>query len=721
MGDNIINEALREDRKAMILQLFGEKTYTPMKFKELRLFLSVPKEEENELLEVLDELINEYKIVKSKNNRYMLTPDSVKRGLFFGTKKGFGFVRVEGENEDYFVHEKDTEGALNGDTVLINVMGEGRGERKEAVVTRILERGFSSVIGVFTENKGFGFVIPNNKKISKDIFIPKEAINGAVQGSVVIAEIKDYGDERKSPEGYIKEVIGHIDDPAADIMTVARSYNIPMDFPEDVEEQLKNIPDEVSPEEKEGRRDFRNLVTVTIDGEDAKDLDDAITLTYDGVYHLGVHIADVSNYVKEGSPLDREALKRGTSVYLIDSVIPMIPHKLSNGICSLNHDVDRLTLTCLMDIDDNGKVISHEICEGIINVNERMNYTDVAAILEGKEDAPTKRYAELVPFFKLMAKLSAILREARMKRGSIDFDIAETKIIVDEDHKPVAIKPYDRNVATKIIEDFMLIANETIAEDFFWQELPFEYRVHETPTPEKVEKLQSFIRNFGFYFKVSRDKMHPKEYQKLLEQIRGTEYESLISSITLRSMQQARYSTECMGHFGLACKYYCHFTSPIRRYPDLQIHRIIKDNLNGRLDNKRISHYYKILPDVAADNSAKERRAEEAERDVTRLKEIEYMENHIGEEFEGVVSGFTGQFIFVALQNTVEGTVSVANMTDDYYEFNESEYSMVGKRTGRKFTLGDKVNIKVINADKLERVINFEFTDNIKSSEGETK
>ncbi len=712
MGNNDLkNRIMRDERKEMLISLFSEKGYTPLRFKELCYLLQVPKEDENEFLSILDELIVEFKVVKSKNNRYMLTPDNVKTGTFMGTKKGFGFVRVEGIDEDYFIHEKDTCGAFNGDTVLIEVSDSQRGERKEAVVTRIIERGFHSVIGTFSESKGFGFVIPNNKKISKDIYIPKGCSMGAVNGSVVIAELKDYGDEKKSPEGIITEVLGHIDDPSTDILTVIRSYNIPEEFPEDVIEELSSIPESVSEEELKGRRDFRNQLTVTIDGEDAKDLDDAITLEYDGVYHLGVHIADVSHYVKEGSSLDTEALNRGTSVYLIDSVVPMIPHRLSNGICSLNMGVDRLTLSCLIDIDDDGKVLSHEIVEGVINVNERMSYTDVQLLLDGEYDGGNENYTKMIPFFKLMHELSEKLRRVRVKRGSIDFDISETKIIVNENHEPIAIKPYDRTEATKIIEDFMLIANETIAEDFFWQELPFVYRVHETPTPEKIEKLSGFMKSFGLSFKVSRDKMHPKEYQKLLNSIKGMPYESLISSITLRSMQQARYSSECTGHFGLACKYYCHFTSPIRRYPDLQIHRIIKDNLNGRLTGKRISHYYKILPDVAADNSAKERRADEAERDVTRLKEIEYMAGHIGEVFPGAVSGFTNQFIFVEMTNTVEGTVSVAEMNDDYYEFNESLYAMIGKRSGRRFTLGDKVSVKVINADKLERVIDLEIVD----------
>ena len=389
----------------------------------------------------------------------------------------------------------------------------------------------------------------------------------------------------------------------------------------------------------------------------------------------------------------------------MDSVIPMLPHKLSNGICSLNHDVDRLTLSCVMDIDDRGRVISHEICEGVINVNERMNYTDVAAILEGREGAPVERYKPLIPMFRLMLELSEKLRENRFQRGSIDFDVPETKIIVDEDSKPVEIKPYERNCATKIIEDFMLIANETVAEEYFWADLPFEYRVHEVPNEEKVDSLRAVIRNFGLYFKVSRDRMHPKEFQKLLNSIEGKPYEALVTRLTLRSMQQARYGTECLGHFGLACKYYCHFTSPIRRYPDLQIHRIIKENLHGKLDDRRIKHYAKLLPKVSEDNSFKER------RDVEKLKEIEYMSEHIGESFAGMVSGFTSQYIFVELENTIEGAVSVAALDDDFYVYNEEKMEMTGNSTGRRFRLGDKVVVKVVKCDKIDRVIDFDFVE----------
>ncbi|MBO4591804.1 MAG: ribonuclease R [Eubacterium sp.] len=692
-------------------ELMGKNDYRPLKFKELCYLLDVSGEEEKQkFLEMLNTLCDEVKIIKTKNNRYMLPPKGVLVGIYSGTKRGFGFVTVEGYEEDFFVAAKDTLNAFHGDKVLINVNSGARGPRKEATITRILSRNTEQLIGVYQQCDGYGFVIPNNKKIADDIFIPKGSSVGAVTGSLVIVELKNYGDDKKSPEGYVSEVIGHIDDPGTDILQVVRTYGIPVEFPDDVTTELESIPDEVSEKEKEGRRDLRHLDTVTIDGEDAKDLDDAITLEYeDGIYHLGVHIADVSNYVREGSPLDKEALKRGTSNYLVDSVIPMLPHKLSNGICSLNMGVDRLTLSCLMDIDEKGKVICHEIVEGLINVNERMNYTDVAAILDGKENAPVERYKSLIPLFRRMKELSDIIRAAREKRGSIDFDVAETKIIVDEDGKPIDIHPYDRNCATKIIEDFMLMANETVAEEYYWAEIPFEYRVHETPIQEKVDMLRDAIRNFGIYFKVSTDRIHPKEYQKLLNQISGEPYEALVTRMTLRSMQQARYATECIGHFGLACKYYCHFTSPIRRYPDLQIHRIIKENLHGELNEGRVRHFAKLLPKVAEDNSAKERRAVDAERDVVRLKQIEYMAMHIGEEFDGIISGFTGQNIFVELESTVEGAVRVSELTDDYYTYYEDKFEMVGRDSGKVLKLGDKCRIKVVNADKIDRVIDFEF------------
>ncbi len=712
LGGCIMGEK-REIVKEKLFNFICDENYKPMRLKDIRFLLQVSNEDKKRVELALEELVAEGKITVTPKGKYKKMDDNLLVGIYIGNKKGFGFVRVEGDKEDYFIPARDTMDAFHSDRVVIQPTGVSEaGKRHEAKIVQILERGMNVVVGTYDKQGAFGFVIPDNQKVADDIFIAKENSMGAMSGHKVVCQLLNYGEKRKSPEGRIVEILGHVNDPSTDIMSVVRAYDIPMEYPEKVMDSLNEIPDEINSEDVIGRKDFRMLDTVTIDGEDAKDLDDAITLSYEnGVYTLGVHIADVSHYVKEKSPLDKEALKRGTSCYLVDSVIPMIPHKLSNGICSLNAGVDRLTLSCVMEIDKKGKLLNHYIAEGVINVNERMTYTNVAKILDRSDEEVLKRYEPLVPMFDLMKELSDIIRAARHKRGSIDFDVPETKIIVDENHKPVEIKPYDRNPATKIIEDFMLMANETIAEDYFWQELPFEYRVHEDPDQEKMEQLMHFMSNFGLYMKGAGGEMHPKELQKLLEKIEGEPYEALISKMMLRSMKQARYSTECTGHFGLACKYYCHFTSPIRRYPDLQIHRIIKENLHGQLNEKRIAHYKRILPTVADDNSNKERRAEEAEREVIKLKEIEYMSEHIGEEFDGVVSGVTSSYIFVELENTVEGAVSVAYMYDDLYYFNEELYAMVGEKKGKKYQLGDKVRIKVLNCDKIKKNIDFSIID----------
>ena len=439
-------------------------------------------------------------------------------------------------------------------------------------------------------------------------------------------------------------------------------------------------------------------------------MDDAVTIEKkDDKYILGVHIADVTNYVQEKSALDVEALKRGTSVYLTDRVIPMLPRTLSNGICSLNQGEDRLALSCIMTIDSKGVVVDHVITESVINVNERMTYTSVNAILANDDEKEKERYADFVPYFKLMEELAALLREKRYKRGSIDFDFPESKIILDENGKPVEIKPYERNVATRIIEDFMLAANETVAEDYFWQEMPFVYRTHDVPDSEKIKRLSTFINNFGYCLKSSQEEIHPKELQKLLSKIAGTPAENLISRLTLRSLKQAKYTTACTGHFGLAAKYYCHFTSPIRRYPDLQIHRIIKDNLRGRMNDNKIAHYNAILTEVAKRSSELERRAEEAERETDKLKKTQYMLNYIGEEFEGVISGMNQWGIYVELPNTIEGMVHVSTLKDDFYAYNEGTFEMVGERFNKHYKLGQTVKIRVINADVLRRTIDFEL------------
>lgn len=703
----------RERVKQKLYDFICDEQYKPMRLKDIRFLLQVKDADKKRVEEALNELVEEGKITVTQKGKYKKLDDKFLVGDYIGNKKGYGFVRVEGYKDDFFIPAKFSMGAFHGDRVMIAPDSYTKqGKSTEAKVTQILKRGLTTIVGTYDKQQNFGFVIPDNQKVADDIFVTKKDSMGAMTGHKVVCRITNYGADHKSPEGEIIEILGHVNDPGTDILSVVRAYDIPVEYPDKVMDSLKDIPDEVDEADFVGRTDFRALPTVTIDGEDAKDLDDAITLSFeDGVYTLGVHIADVSHYVKEKSPLDKEALKRGTSCYLVDSVIPMLPHKLSNGICSLNAGTDRLTLSCVMKFDKKGKLLDHTICEGILHVDERMTYTNVEKILERSDEEVLKRYEPLVPMFDLMLELSTILRKNRRKRGSIDFDVAETKIIVDENHKPVEIKPYDRNPATKIIEDFMLAANETIAEDYFWQELPFEYRVHEHPDEEKIDILAAFINNFGLFIKASRDETHPKELQKILDQIEGKPYEALISKMMLRSMKQARYSTECTGHFGLSCKYYCHFTSPIRRYPDLQIHRIIKENLHGELSEKRIEHYRHILPTVANDNSVKERRAEEAERDVIKLKEIEYMSEHIGEEFDGVISGVTSNYIFVELDNTVEGAVSVAYMYDDFYYFNEQEYAMVGEKTKKKYQLGDKVRIKVLKCDKIKKTIDFSLID----------
>ncbi|MGN0152195.1 MAG: ribonuclease R [Wujia sp.] len=710
----------RELIKQKLYDFICDDIYKPMRLKDIRFLLQVSDADRKKVDDALSELVSEGKVMVTPKGKYKKTDDNLLTGTFIGNKKGFGFVRVDGEKDDFFIPAKYSMDAFHNDRVLIKPeMHAAAGKRREAQVVKVLERGMTVVVGTFERQDGFGFVIPDNQKVADDIFVGKKDTMGAMTGHKVVCQITSYGEQGKSPEGKIIEILGHVNDPATDMLSVVRAYDIPMEYPDKVMESLNDIPDEISEEDIVGRTDFRMLDTVTIDGEDAKDLDDAITLIYkDGIYTLGVHIADVSNYVTEKSPLDKEALKRGTSCYLVDSVIPMLPHKLSNGICSLNAGVDRLTLSCVMDIDKKGHLLNHTICEGVIRVNERMTYTNVAKILDRSDNEVLERYKNLVDMFDLMKELSDIIRKNRHKRGSIDFDVPETKIIVDENHKPLEIKPYDRNPATRIIEDFMLMANETVAEDYFWQEIPFEYRTHESPDQEKIKNLTVFINNFGLFLRPSQEETHPKELQKVLERIEGEPYEALISKMMLRSMKQARYSTECSGHFGLACKYYCHFTSPIRRYPDLQIHRIIKENLHGTLDEKRQNHYRRILPGVADDNSLKERRAEEAEREVIKLKEIEYMSDHIGEEFDGVVSGVTSNFIFVELDNTVEGAVSVAYMYDDCYYFNEDMYAMIGENSGKKYQLGDRVRIKVLKCDKIKKTIDFSIIDdNIKGAD----
>ncbi|MCI9321088.1 MAG: ribonuclease R [Lachnospiraceae bacterium] len=712
---------IKDKRKKVICDLVKDPLYVPMKEKELASFLQVAKEDREKLREVLQELLAEGKLMLTAKGKYMKSDGSVLTGTFISNAKGFGFVEIEGREEDLFIPEDKTAGAFHKDIVQVTPLPGNSGKRQEGQVVKIIARGMSHVVGTYERTReNFGFVLPDNGKLSQDIFIPKERSKGAVSGHKVVAEITDYGTNRRSPEGKIVEILGHINDPGVDIMSIVRGYELPLEFPEKTLQQAERVSQEVSEADCLGRRDLRDLDMVTIDGEDAKDLDDAVSVSFDGEkYHLGVHIADVTNYVQENSALDREALKRGTSVYLVDRVIPMLPHALSNGICSLNAGVDRLALSCLMTIDRKGEITDYEICESVIRVNQRMSYRQVKSMLEDEtlveKDGEYVQYRELFPMFLLMRELSSLLRGERKKRGSIDFDFPECKIILDKDGRPIEIKAYERNVATDIIEDFMLAANETVAQHFYWMELPFVYRVHDVPDGDKIQKLSTFINNFGYYMKavgrtsskVSSEEIHPKEIQKLLTKIEGTPEEPMISRLALRSMKQAKYSIECTGHFGLACRYYCHFTSPIRRYPDLQIHRIIKEQLRGRLREERVSHYREILPQVAKHSSETERRADEAERETDKLKKVEYMENYIGRCFEGVISGVTSWGIYVELHNTVEGLIHVSKIPGDYYYYDESKCEMVGEVTGRTFKLGMPVKVQVDGCDRFNRTIDF--------------
>ena len=721
----------------MLEGVMNDKSYVPMKAKELAMLLGIPKSQRDELTQVLDYLVSEGRIGISKKGKYGKPEVFSVNGIFCGHPKGFGFVTVEGMEQDVFIPEDRTGAALHGDRVQIVVESQDRGggRRAEGSVLKVLEHANKEVVGYYQKSKGFGFVIPDNQKISKDIFIPQGCDMGAVTGHKVVARIKEFGDANHKPEGVVTEILGHVNDPGTDILSIVRAYGLPEEFPPEVMDEVEGCPDEVavpgmtrdeetwdgpygigdltSPADwtgdLAGRLDLRGLRTVTIDGEDAKDLDDAVTLCRNGQggYILGVHIADVSHYVKEGRPLDKEALKRGTSVYLVDRVIPMLPHKLSNGICSLNAGTDRLALSCIMELDDQGNVLDHKIAETVIHVDRRMTYTAVNAIVTDGDEAVMAEYEGFVPMFMLMKEVSDILREKRKKRGAIDFDFPESKIILDAQGKPLEIKPYERNAATKIIEDFMLAANETVAEDYFWQSLPFLYRTHDNPDPEKMKQLGTFIHNFGYFIRLQQGEIHPKELQKLLDKIEGTPEEVLLSRLTLRSMKQAKYTTLCSGHFGLAARYYTHFTSPIRRYPDLQIHRIIKKSLKGGLGDKRAGHYEAILPGVAMQTSALERRAEEAERETDKLKKCEYMSRFIGQEFDGVVSGVTNWGLYVELPNTVEGLVRISELRDDYYIFDEQHYELVGEMTRKTFKLGQPIRVQVASTDRLLRTVDF--------------
>lgn len=761
-----MTEKERKKKKEIILNFMNDPSYVPMRKREMVSVLQVPREAAEEFSLILEEILADGQAVMDTRGRYHVEKVVTVTGTFRGTTREFGFVTPEDEAaEDIFIDAGACMGALNGDRVRVVVFDtaeevKGTGRKRTGRVVEILERANVHVVGTFFKKKEFGFVVAEDKRLGSDIFIDcKDGKNtmGAVSGHKVVVKVTDFGDGRQNPEGKIEEIIGHINDPGSDVATILHAFGISTEFPEDVLAETAGIPERLTEDDKSRteRLDLRDELMITIDGEDAKDLDDAVSLrkTETG-YVLGVHIADVSEYVKENHPLDVEAKERGTSVYLINRVVPMLPHRLSNGICSLNAGEDRLALSCIMELDEEGAIVGHRLAETIIHVDRRTSYTEVAGLLElGKENGGgeemkdvqmaenMQKYGEILPMVLLMGKVSALLRDRRMARGAIDFDFPESKILLDEKGAPVEIKPYERNDATRLIEEFMLAANETVAEEFYWLELPFVYRVHESPDEEKIKQLGLLLQNFGYYqkwFRMSGGNaakkrgnknggrterggksrkaeivlkgnvgIHPKMLQEVLAKADGSPEEALVARLALRSMKQAKYMAECEGHFGLAAKYYCHFTSPIRRYPDLQIHRIIKEYLRGNLTKRRIDHYQTILPGVAGHSSKMERLAEEAERELEKMKKCEYAQERIGERAEGIISGITSYGMYVELDNTIEGCVRLADLDDDFYFFEEENYQLVGERRKKVYRLGQRLTVEIYRVDKILKTIDF--------------
>lgn len=714
--------------KQMLSSFMKEPAYKPMDIDELVAVFDIKRNEYNAFKKTLKMMENEGYITRNKKNKYMIDQEgNEEEGLIVGTLqahvKGFGFLIPEEEGQkDVFLPSNSLNGAMNGDKIAVKVTREDTNTKKrEGEVVEIIERNTTKIVGVYEDSQNFGFVVSEDPRISKDIFISKKDRNGAKDGDVVTVKITKWPEGNRKAEGVVTEVLGRKGDRGIDILMIIKKLGLPEEFSEKVLKFAEGVSEEIDEQEYKGRRDLRDLRMVTIDGEDAKDLDDAVSIEKlgNGNYKLGVHIADVTHYVRENNPLDKEALKRATSVYLIDRVVPMLPRKLSNGICSLNPRVDRLTLTCFMEIDRKGNVVNHEIVESVIKTDERMTYTDVTKILRDHDEELIKRYDYLYEDFKMMEELCNILRKKRTRRGAIDFEIAEANITLNELGKPIEIKPYEREIANRMIEEFMLAANETVAEHMFGTHLPFVYRIHESPDEEKLAKFKEFIYNLGYTVQWTEE-IQPKSFQEILDKVKGKNEETVVSTLLLRSMMQARYAPECSGHFGLAAQYYCHFTSPIRRYPDLQIHRIIKEYLHKEIDANRINRLKNIVGYASKQSSEMERKAQDAEREVDDLKKAEYMQERIGQEFEGIISSVTSFGVFVELPNTVEGLVHITDLDDDYYIFNESNLSLIGERTKKLYKLGDKVKVECVHVDITNREVFFKITQEPKREESET-
>ncbi len=698
-----------------IIEVLSNKDYSPMTDEAILKHLSVERSKTGVFLKQLDEMENDGIIFKTKKKKYVL-PNRINLvvGILKMHRKGFGFVLPESDSKgDVYIASGEMNGAMNNDKVAVRLLYEKEGDKKrEGEIIKVIKRENYEVVGNFENGNNFGFVVPNDSKLGTDIFISQEGINGAKTGDKVVAQILVWPEKRRSPEGKIIEILGKKDEAGTDIAGIIRQHKLSEVFPLKVREEADRIPLEIPQEEIEKRADYRDKSIITIDGADAKDLDDAVSVEKlnNGNYLLGVHIADVSFYVKENGELDKEALKRGCSVYLINKVLPMLPENLSNGVCSLNPRTDRLTLSIEMEIDPSGKVVAHNIFNSIINSKERMTYTDVSDILEDKDEELIKKYEGIYQDLLRMHELAKILNKHRDERGSIDFDFDEAFIHLNEKGIPTKVETAERRTANRIIEEFMLKANETIAEHFHWMEIPFVYRVHEEPDIDKINEFKKFIYNFGYVLKGANDEVRPKTLQDITRQIKGKREENVISTVMLRSLKKASYSPHCYGHFGLAADYYCHFTSPIRRYPDLTIHRIIKETIEkGHLNEKRAKKLKAFVEIASKRSSEAEKIAEGIEREVEDLKKAEYMSNHIGEIHTGIISGVTSFGIFVELENTIEGLVRISSIDDDYYIYEKEKYQLIGERTKRIFSLGEEVTIKVIGVNIPNREIDFEL------------
>ena len=702
-----------EEREQKILELLKDDDYPPMKAKEIAMIMRVPKNEYNDFLNALGNLEMKMKIQKNRKNQYRVAEKIYYDGIYRKNAKGFGFVKIEDEEDEIYISKENSLNALNGDKVLIEITEEkNKVKRAEGKIVKILKHEKDTVVGIFQNNKSFGFVVPDDKNFGTDIFISKKNFGKARNNHKVLVKITKYPEKGKKAEGKIVEVLGNVNEAGVDMLSLIKEYKLPSTFPETVVEEARKYGTQIKQEEIDNRIDLRDEIIFTIDGEDAKDLDDAVRVEKldNGHYKLDVHIADVSHYVKPDSLLDREALIRGTSIYMLGRVIPMLPRELSNGICSLNAGEDRFTLSCSMEINQKGEVISSEIYKAVINVTERMTYTDVQKILDNSDNEIVQRYEKYIKYFKLMEELALILKNKRLEKGYLNLDIPESKIELDIDGRVTNIKKYETSFANEIIEQFMLTANETIAEKFYWLDAPFIYRIHEIPDYEKVQELNKFLFNFGLKIKASNDNIYPKEFAKILEEVKGKEEEKIVSNLVLRTLKVAKYEAENKGHFGIASKFYCHFTSPIRRYPDLFIHRIISKYLedNYVVDDKFIEKYKEQAKERAKQSSEREKIATIVERESEDIKKAEYMESRIGEEYEGIISSVTSFGVFVELENTVEGLIRFEDLGDEYFIYDEERKRLIGEKTNKIFKIGDKIKIKVKDASKLLRTVDFE-------------